>query len=396
MMRLLYLINGLGPGGAERSLAGLLPHYVEHGIEPTIVCLRHRVLGVESRVRDLGCDVRYVSSPGWLGRIRELRELIRSERFDLVHTTIFESDVLGRLAATGTGSPVLTSLVNTSYDHVRLMDPNVSRLGFALTRTIDGWTARHLTTWFHAITEAVKDSAVRHLGIAPERITVVERGRSPDELGRPGRERRLASRDRLDLSDQDEVVVNVARQEYQKGQKHLLEAASALIRERPNLKILVCGREGHATAELRRIHEDLGLAEHVRFLGDREDVADILAAADVFAFPSVYEGLGGAVIEAMALGLPIVCSDIPALREVVQEGQNALLFPPGHHRELAKALASLLDDREKAARFGLRSEQIFADRFTVERSARGMIELYGRVVGMASGGGAVRSIGTAP
>jgi glycosyltransferase involved in cell wall biosynthesis len=119
-------------------------------------------------------------------------------------------------------------------------------------------------------------------------------------------------------------------------------------------------------------------------------------SADVFAFPSVYEGLGGAVIEAMALGLPIVCSDIPALREVVQEGQNALLFPPGHHRELAKALASLLDDREKAARFGLRSEQIFADRFTVERSARGMIELYGRVVGMASGGGAVRSIGTAP
>ena len=114
----------------------------------------------------------------------------------------------------------------------------------------------------------------------------------------------------------------------------------------------------------------------IRSYGYREDVPDLLAAADVFVFPSIFEGLGGALIEAMALGLPIVASDLAAVREVVEEGRNAVLVPSSSPRALADALDALLDDRRRAAAFGARSREIFIERFTADRSTRRMIELY--------------------
>jgi glycosyltransferase involved in cell wall biosynthesis len=387
-IRLLYVINGLGPGGAERSLAELLPFYLTANVVPTIVCLNRKTLGVESVVRELGCEIRFLAPGGLISRVRTLRRLIRQESTDLVHTTLFESDVTGRLAAIRTGVPVLTSLVNTSYDPVRLKDPNVRVNRLRMTQAVDGWTARHFTTHFHAITNAVKDSAVSTLAVPPDRITVIERGRTRERLGFPNPARRGIARRALGLAEDAEVIVNVARQEYQKGQKYLLEAAANLIRSRPRAVFLVCGREGHATEELKALHARLELGDRFRFLGDRNDVPEILTAADVFAFPSVYEGLGGAVIEAMALGLPVVASDIPALREIVEDGANGLLFPPESPTALARALAKILDDPSRASAFRARSQELFRERFTIESSAERMIQLYRRIVALSTMPGA--------
>jgi glycosyltransferase involved in cell wall biosynthesis len=393
--RVLYLINGLGPGGAERSLAELLPLYLERGIRPVIVCLRRRELGVEAAVRSLGCDVRFLPPGGVFQWVPALRRMIARDPVHLVHTTLFESDIVGRLAAAGSGIPVLTSLVNTSYEPVRLEDPNVRTARLAAVKGIDGWTARWFTAHFHAITEAVRRSAVEQLRIREDEVTVVERGRDRARLGVAGAERRRAVRSRLGLSEDDEVIVNVARQEYQKGQCFLLEAVGILARSRPRIVVLVCGREGHMTSDLERLHARLRLGDRVRILGDRTDVPDLLAAADLFVFPSLYEGLGGAVIEAMALGLPIVASDIPALREVVEDGRNGLLVRPGSGEALAAAVRGILEDRGRAAAFGARSRMIFDERFTIERSAERMIRLY-RQVGLAPGAAPGAAPRTAP
>jgi glycosyltransferase involved in cell wall biosynthesis len=108
-------------------------------------------------------------------------------------------------------------------------------------------------------------------------------------------------------------------------------------------------------------------------------VADVLAAADVFAFPSLWEGLGGALIEAMALGLPLVASDLDAIAEVVDPDGNALLVPPADPRALAEAIAALLDDPARAASFGARSRALFESRYTLDASTSRMIELFRRV-----------------
>lgn len=384
-LRVLYVINGLGTGGAERSLSEMLPGLVARGVQPRIVCLHPRREGVEAEVRRQGVPVDVFPGP-LPARVRRLRRLIAEERPDLVHTAIFEANLTGGLAAARSGRPVLMSLVNTPYETARLQDPHIRPLGLRAARVVDAWMSHRLARHFHAITEAVKNAAVRTLRISPERITVVERGRSPLRLGAPGEERRRQVRWQLGIPAEDHVLITVGRQEYQKGHRYLLQALSLLLPARPRLRLLLAGRSGYATEELTRLHGAFGLKDRVWFLGHREDVPDLLAAADLFVFPSLWEGLGGAVIEAMALGLPVVASDIPALREVVAAGHNADLVPPGSPGELARAIGALLDDPGRAAVWGARGRQIFEMRFTLDRCTARMADLYAKVVAMAAAG----------
>jgi glycosyltransferase involved in cell wall biosynthesis len=378
-MKAVFVINGLGAGGAERSLAEMLPLFEQAGVEPTIACLEQRGEGVQRIAQEQGFDVRYLGARGWRSRIRRLRALLEEVGPDLMHTTIFEADVIGRIAARRTGVPVVTSLVNTPYEPIRLRDPNVRPWRLAAVKTIDGWTARRLTTHFHAITHAVKETAVRDLRIEPDRITVVERGRDPSRLGEPSTERRTRARQRLELRARDVVLVTLGRQEFQKGQWHLLDAMVSLVAAYPDIRLLVGGRRGNASPKLEQVMRSSSLNGEVRFLGHRDDAPEVLAAADVFVFPSLYEGLGGSLIEAMALGLPIVASDLPAIREVVEVDRNALLVPPGSANGLAAAVGALIDDDTRRTSMGARSRQIFEERFTLERSARRMVELFERV-----------------
>jgi glycosyltransferase involved in cell wall biosynthesis len=374
-MKILFVIDSLGAGGAERSLAELLPALEDAGIEAIIACLDRRTYGVEAEVLASGADVRFLPRRP-IARLRELRRIVAKESPDLIHTTILASNLVGRLASIGNPATVLTSLVNTPYAPIRKRDPRVRPLALSAIRLIDIATARRLTDHFHAITEAVKSWAVADMRIDPRLITVVHRGRNLDRLGEVGPERRRSARHVLGLRDEDEVVLSVGRQEFQKGQRFLLEAVAALAPRRPRLRLLIAGRRGASSPELDRLLDVPELAGRVHVLGHREDVPDLLAASDLFAFPSLFEGLGGSVLEAMALGLPIVASDLPAVREIVEEGGNALLVPVAAADELGGAIDRILQDPSLARAFGQRSREIFLERFTSTRSAEAMIDLY--------------------
>lgn len=383
-LKILFVIDSLGGGGTERSVAELLPYLIQANFTPIIVCFYRRE-GAESEVIAQGFDVRFLEGKGLVAWVRQLRHIIKVEKPDIIHTMLYNADLAGRIAAIGSSAIVVSSLVNTPYEAVRFRDPRIKAYKLRVVQMIDWLTSRCLTKHFHAVSQAAKDSAIASLRIPAERITVVERGRNTDRLARPSAERRLQARERLCLTDQDEVIVNLGRHEYQKGQKYLLEAFAKLASAHPRLVLLVAGHQGNLTNELENLKDRLGLNGQVRFLGFRNDVADILAAADLFVFPSLYEGLPGAVIEAMALGLPIVASDIPPVREVVEENRNAILVAPTSSSELAKAIATLLDDRDKALAYGRYSRKIFETRFTLQQSAARMIELYHQVAAFKNG-----------
>jgi glycosyltransferase involved in cell wall biosynthesis len=375
-----YVIDSLGAGGSERSLAELLGPLTGLGVRPVIATFVSGREGVERHVREGGFDLRVLASKSRLGRARGIRTLLLSERPDIVHTTLFNSDLAGRLGAAGLRIPVLTSLVNTSYDPVRLRDPNVRAMRLRLLRMVDGWTARHMTTHFHAVTRGVKDAAIRDLKIPADRITVIERGRDPSRLGVPDPVRRERARERLGLSPGDEVLVSVGRQEFQKGQRYLIEAMVELSRLRPNTVLLIAGRRGHVSEELERLLHETELGDRVRLLGFVEDVPEVLAAADVFVFPSLYEGLPGALIEAMAIGLPIVATDIDAIREVLEPGRNAILVPSASPSHLSGAVLRLLSEGDTRRAFGSRSRAIFEERFTLDASVQRMMAMYENVI----------------
>ena len=377
-MRILYVINTLGTGGTERSMAELMEPLSRLGVDPAVAILQSDSTGVEQAVRSQGIPVEVLGTHFWRA-LPSLRASLSRLRPSLVHTALFESDIVGRLAARGMGVPVITSLVNTGYEPERLADPNVKRWRLQGVRWVDGFTGRRLTAHFHSVSNSAKQSAVRRLKLDPDSITVVERGRDPNRLGEPGLARRRQSRAALGLQPEDEVMVSVGRHEFQKNQVVMVEALGRLS-DRGRLVLLLAGRRGHASAMLEDAIARLPDPGKVRLLGYRDDVPDVLAAADLFVLSSRFEGLPGAVIEAMALGLPIVASAIPPVREVVDAGENASLFRSGDSAALAAAVRRLLEDAPLRHRMGVRSRDLFLERFTLDRSARRMADLYQRVI----------------
>jgi glycosyltransferase involved in cell wall biosynthesis len=379
-VRVLHVINSLGAGGAERSLVESLPLVRSAGVEVAVACLTHNAEGFHDEVVGQGIPVHVLRGPAGRPPVLRLRRLIRRLRPDIVHTVIFDADVIGRLAAAGSGALVVSSLVNTSYDDMLAANSQVKPWKLRGTRAIDGLTARWLTDHFHAITVAAKDSGVRNLHIRPDRVTVIPRGRDPLRLGVRSRDRRRAVRDRLGISQDATVVVNVGRQEHQKGQTTLVEAVAELAADRPELVTLIMGRRGQASGVLEGLIAEQGLQDRVRILGFRSDVADVLAASDVFAFPSRYEGLGGALLEAMALGLPAVVTRLPALLEVVEPDRSALVVAPGDPRGLAGAIERLLDEPALRQELGVRGREIFDEQFTLDRAVARTLAMYESVM----------------
>jgi len=371
-LRVLYVINGLGTGGAERSLIELIEPLSVRQVEVKIAYLIERSEGVASE--GLANVETFQVGPRLVPALPRLGRLLRRLEPDLLHTTIFEADLIGRLASIGSGVKVVTSLVNTSYSRAGASNPDVSNTKLALARMIDGFTARHINAGFHALTEAAKRENAADLRLDPASIEVVPRGRSTARLGKPSIERRLATRGRLGLADDQPVLLSVGRREHQKGQVHAVEAMGVIRTTHPSARLLIAGRDGAASARLEAVTEKLGLDDHVVFLGHRPDVADIMVASDVLVFPSLYEGFGGTLVEAMALGLPIVASDIPVMREVVAE--TGLLVERGSAPELAEAVRLVLDDATTARRLREAGIARYESRYRLDVVADEMRDMY--------------------
>lgn len=375
-MRILHVINQLTEGGAEVSLKEIVfgtSDEFAHGL------VAFAPVGESAAVySSVGVPVFEPVEPlaSRRARYRHTAAAIRSYEPDLVHTVLFEADLIGRIAARRARVPSLSSLVNTPYAPEAWPERRVDRAKLACVKTVDGFLGRHATTAFHAITEAVATATSRDLGIDPARITVVPRGRSTHRLGGACPARRMAVRKELGLEADTPVVVHLGRQEPQKGQVFLLRAVAQLVRERPDLKLVMAGREGRSTTMLKAEVANSRLEDSVIDLGFRDDVGDILCAGDVFAFPSLYEGLGGSVLEAMALRVPIVATAIPALLEVLDQGRCARLVPPRDPGALAGAIGELLDDRVTAVTLGERAKARFDAGYSLEACIEGMRRLY--------------------
>lgn len=372
-MRTLHLIDSLGPGGAERSLIELAASLRDHGFEPTVAYFERTDVDLLELADGLGVPTVHIAATGWIGKIRAVRRLVREMRPCVVHTTIFGSDIVGRLAAIGTDAPVVTSIVNTSYEPVRLSDARVRRSRLLGAQIVDAITAHLGGHLFHAITEAVASSAIRSLRLDPSSVIVVPRSRRRTELGEPSPERRAAVRAALGISDRHFVVLHVGREDHQKGHLDLLRGFAVLAAERDDLVLVLAGRRGNASSEIDVLVTP-ALSNRMRRLGHVEHVADLLACADVFVFPSLYEGLGGAVLEAMALEVPVVASDIPALVEVL--GPHAWYVPPHDPSAIARAIGSVASNVALARNRAAAARTVFDSRFENSVVERDMVEVF--------------------
>jgi glycosyltransferase involved in cell wall biosynthesis len=375
-LHVVHVIDSLAPGGAETSLAAMAPSLVRRGVRLEVIALK-ACPGLQAELRDGGAAVTELQG-GRLTSWRQLRALLQQRRPALVHTTLFEADLAGRIAARVLGIPVVSTLANDSYGTPHRAEQRARPLRLRAAHLSDAATARFAVR-LHALSAHVADVMARRLRYPRSQIDVVARGRDPDALGSWTPERRARIRERLGVSPDERLMIAVARQENQKGLDVLIDAVPRVLAELPSTRVVVAGRVGNATASLRRQLGRIDGAHRVEFLGARSDVADLLCASDVFVLPSRREGFGGAILEAMALECPIIVSDLPSIREVVDDS-TAVFVPPDDADALGAAVVRTLSTGDHTRQRAIAARRRFLERFTVDTIADQMLRFYCRAL----------------
>lgn len=365
-MRVMVVLNSLFTGGAEYSTLELYGWLARQGSQIRLVCCGNSRLAFNPSKFGLQ-GAMLLTGKNFLSRRAELKKLIHEFRPNAVHSVLFNANMLCRSVRVFNNSFVhIESLVNEMYSEFRYSDPNVGRYKLGAYRWVDRLTQKFGVDHFHANGRSVADHYKLKLGINERKITIVPRGRVSNKFSGKAD---IILRIRREFGAENRILfINVARHEYQKGQEVLIAAVADLEPEvRRRLKILLVGRHGTTTNLIQTLVDNYHLHETISIVGHRDDVQELLAASDVFVFPSRFEGLPGAIIEAEAASLPILCSDIPNNREVVDGGNNALFFRVDDVSGLCAQITRLTMDESLRARLGEVSLKVFAERYHIEQ-----------------------------
>lgn len=311
-----------------------------------------------------GWEARAVPMRGSLDlpAVRRLRNALREARVELAHLHTGRATWLGGLAARWAGVLAITT---------RRQDRPLVRS--RRTRLVYGKLVRRAVAISPAVARRLLEG-----GVDPERLVTIPSSVDASQL----RAKRTSAevRAQLGLRADDFVVLTLAALVARKGIDVLLEACARL--ERP-VALLVAG-DGEERTNLERHAHELGLGKTVRFLGARDDKAELLAACDVFALASRAEGLGVAALEAMACARAVVATRVGGLAEAVVDGRTGLLVAPGDAEALARALRTLHDDPALRARLGAAGPRRLEEGFAAEQMVAAYEALYREVLAEAA------------
>ena len=304
--------------------------------------------------------------------LASLTKIFRREQPDVIHTHTSKAGALGRIAAQLAG---VRTVVHTPHGHV--FYGHFGRLASWAFLQVERFLARR-TTWLIALTEAERDEHLdRHVGVA-ERFAVAPSGIDLDRyralVGVTGR--RPAG---LDIPPDAVVVGSVGWLTTVKGPRYLIEAVAKLKPAHPRLHLVLVG-SGDLRDELGALARTLGIGRSVTFAGQRQDVPDCLAAMDVFVLPSLNEGMGRALVEAMAAGRPVVATRVGGIPAIIEDRATGLLVPPQDSDALAGALAELLRDPARAKELGTAGSAAIGKRFGATDMVRAIEAVYAQAL----------------
>lgn len=342
--QVLYLLDGL----RERGVAGELAAPPESAIAAAAAERGHPL-----RPLELGGDH---DAPAAL----RLRRLLERDPPDLLHVHSRRgADFWGGLAARIAGVPAVISR--------RVDNPEprwLARLRYAPYARIV------------AISRAIAH-VLEECGVDAGRVSVIRSALDASEFAGPRQREWLL--ETFSLPEEARVIGVVAQLIERKGHRHLFAALPEVRKTVPEAHLLVLGR-GPLAGELRHRVIEQDLSAWVRFAGFREDLPRILPALDILAHPALAEGLGVALLQAQAAGVPVVACDTGGVSEAVAHGETGLLVPPGDSAALARALAHVLTDGELAAEFAAAGPPRIEREFSVDVMVERHVELYREIV----------------
>ncbi len=349
-LRICHVSMHLKTGGLERLLVEFGRAHDAESFDLTFVALAE--LGQPAEDLDgLGCEVHSLEMPrnGKWRTLAALRRLFRTGRFDIVHTHNTYAHFYGTLAARAAGVPCV---VNTQHGR-----------GCGA-----GWKARLQFSLANRLTDHV-------FGVSDD-AALLCRQQDPLSRGKIGRIWNGIDLSRFSYSGPrpEPVAISVARLSPEKDFNALLRAVALAVPHVPDLRLKIVG-DGVERPVLERLARDLNIHRHVDFLGERSDVPQLLRQAGLFVSSSRTEGVPLTLLEAMAVGLPVVATRVGGNPEVVEDGVTGRLVPPQDHRALSAALVALCRDSALRHTMGALGRQRVEELFDVRR----MVEQYERV-----------------
>lgn len=322
-------------------------------------------------------NIDYIFVPQLVREINLLRDaiafckifrFIKKGKFDIVHTHTSKAGILGRWAAKLAGVKII---VHTPHGHI--FYGYFGRFKTKFFIFLETITAR-ITDKIITLTQVGKDEHIK-FGIAPgEKFIPVYSGIEierfinfkPDSDG---------EKKKLNILPGIFVIGTVSRLDPVKGNRYFIFALPAIVKVFPGLKAVFVG-EGSEKEQLISYTRELGIYDNVIFTGERQDVRGLMCAFDIFVLSSLNEGMGRCLLEAQALGLPVVATEIGGVPEVIKNGLTGILVPPADPEALSAAIISLLKDEARRLEMGREAKKWVDNRFSVEAMVNKISELY--------------------
>ena len=315
--------------------------------------------------------VRRISPASDILTLYDLVRIIQKEKPDIVHTHTSKAGILGRLAAKITKVPYI---VHTPHGHVFCghFGPLLSRIFIWIEKLFSFFTDRMIT-----LTEGEKKDYIKLCQCPAEKLFKIHSGVDIEKF----KQRPVSAVEKkrsLGLAQNGLVVGFIGWLLPIKGPMHLLKAMEDVLRDY-NDTVLVFTGKGDLDVDLRTAALKTTANGRVNFLGWRNDIDEIMPIFDIFVLPSLNEGMGRVLVEAMAAGKPVVASNVGGIPDLVQNDINGLLVPPGDEKALSASIKQLINDPEKAKLMGQRGKEL-CNQFSVKSMVEKIDTLYGKLL----------------
>ncbi|HEX8265028.1 MAG TPA: glycosyltransferase family 4 protein [Pyrinomonadaceae bacterium] len=364
--KILMVVPELDFGGVETAVRDRAVALREVGYEIETACL-HKFGETGKKLQEVGFQVYNLNSPPRVpnfGLIQKLIKLFREVKPDIVHAACIEANFhclpASRLA--GIGSRVIAEEVGTLIDGAGKPTRSwkARKIGQMIWRSADS---------ILAISQAVKQDIIGLENADESKITVIpyyiDFDRFPFAVG--GKKRK---------SSEEFIIGAVGRLSPEKGQKILLSALKLVLQKNENVRLWLIG-DGVDRESLKTMAEELGIGERVKFWGMRSDIPELLGQMDLLVQPSHYEGLGIAIQEAMASGVPVVASEVGGIPELIEQGKTGVMFPVGDSRALADEIIRMVNlDQAERNQMILRARESSEARFSKATVVNQLSDLY--------------------
>lgn len=348
--------------GVKRLFAWMIPRFDKTRFNVSLISLRKKDLS-EDTLEQFGIDVTYMARHKFdPATYPALLKVLRARQADVVHMHGYGATTFGRVCAWRMGIPSIL------HEHANLGDTPWFQ------KVADRILAPH-TDIAIAVSASTAEFTTRARLMPAARTKVVYLGAPLDEFARPRSPGEIAqARAELGIAPDTIAVGTITRLMPSKGNEYLVAAVPAIVARQPRARVYIAG-EGELQTALEEQARALGLGDRLVFLGFQRDVAKVLSAYDVLAFPSLWEGTPLTVFETLAMGKPIVATDADGLLDVLTDGQDALIVPRRDPGRLATAVCALIEQPDLAARLAASARET-GTHYDIMAFVRKMERLY--------------------